>query len=327
MSDTTEVLLRNRLPLRPLGEHVLQGLRRQISVYQVITDGLPTEFPVLRSAERSAGNLPRQLTSLVGRDELVRQGAELVRDRQLVTLTGVSGVGKTRMALEIGAELAGEFPDGAWLVELAAVGDPGSIPAAITSVLRITPQGESPLIATIAAALAGQRLLLVIDNCAPLLKAAGAAIEMITGRSANVRVVATSREPLGMDAEAVLGVSRWGRPTAPNPTPSRCCRPGARRAPRLRHRRISTLIWASRAEMFVRQAENVLRPLILGQLCSSASACFSDWAGSDRGNFGHIPQGHGAVATCGCERVPVGAESHRGYGPLLSSATVEMRLG
>jgi predicted ATPase/DNA-binding CsgD family transcriptional regulator len=210
VSDTTEVLLRSRLSLRPLGEHALHGFRRQISVYQVIADGLPTEFPVLRSAERFAGNLPRQITSLIGRDELVRQVAELVRDRQLVTLTGVGGVGKTRMALEIGAELAGEFPDGAWVVELATVGHPGSIPAAIATVLGITPQGESPLIATIAAALAGQRLLLIIDNCEHLLKAAGAAIEMITGRSANVRVLATSREPLGLDAEAVLGVSPLG---------------------------------------------------------------------------------------------------------------------
>jgi predicted ATPase/DNA-binding CsgD family transcriptional regulator len=206
VSDTTEVLLRNRLSLRPLGEHVLRGLRGQISVYQVIADGLPTEFPVLRSAEQLAGNLPRQVTSLVGRDDLVRQGAELVRDRQLVTLTGVGGVGKTRMAVEVGAELAGEFPDGAWLVELAAVGDPGSIPAAIATVLGITPQGDTPLITTVAATLAGKRLVLIIDNCEHLLRAAGSAIETIVGRSGSIRVLATSREPLGADAETTLGV-------------------------------------------------------------------------------------------------------------------------
>ena len=210
VSDTTEVLLRNRLSLRPLGEHVLRGLRGRISVYQVIADGLPTEFPVLRSAERFEGNLPRQVSSLVGRDELVRQGAELVRGRQLVTLTGVGGVGKTRMALEVGAELAGEFPDGAWLVELAAVGYPEAIPAAIATVLGITPQGDMPLITTVAVALAGKRLLLVIDNCEHLLRAAGSVIEMIAGRSANARVLATSREPLGVAAEAVLGVSPLG---------------------------------------------------------------------------------------------------------------------
>ena len=207
VSDTAEMLLRNRLSLRPLGEHVLRGLRGRISVYQVVADGLRTEFPVLRSAEQFAGNLPRQVTSLVGRDDLVRHGAELVRDRQLVTLTGVGGVGKTRMALEVGAELAGEFPDGAWMVELAAVGDPGSIPAAIATVLGITPQGDTPLITTVAAALAGKRLLLVVDNCEHLLRAAGSAIEMIVGRSGNVRVLATSREALGVDAETVLGVS------------------------------------------------------------------------------------------------------------------------
>ncbi|MGH3258910.1 MAG: LuxR C-terminal-related transcriptional regulator [Streptosporangiaceae bacterium] len=130
-----------------------------------------------------------------------------MRDQQLVTLTGVGGVGKTRMALEVGAELAGEFPDGAWMVELAAVGDPGSIPAAIATVLGITPQGDTSLITTVAAALAGKRLLLVIDNCEHLLRAAGSAIEAIVGRSGHIRVLATSREPLGVDAEAVLGVS------------------------------------------------------------------------------------------------------------------------
>ena len=207
VSDTAEMLLRNRLSLRPLGEHVLRGLRGRISVYQVVADGLRTGFPVLRSAEQIAGNLPRQVTSLVGRDDQVRHGAEVVRDRQLVTLTGVGGVGKTRMAFEVGAELAGEFPDGVWLVELAAVTDPGSIPAAIATVLGITPQGDTPLITTVAATLAAKRLLLVVDNCEHVLKAARSAIEMIVGRSGNVRVLATSREALGVDGETVLDVS------------------------------------------------------------------------------------------------------------------------
>lgn len=136
----------------------------------------------------------------------MRDGAEVVRDRQLVTLTGVGGVGKTRMAFEVGAELAGEFPDGVWLVELAAVADPGSIPAAIATVLGIT-QADTPLITTVAATLAGKRTLLVVDNCEHVLTAAGAAIEMIVGRSGNVRVLATSREALGVDTETVLGVS------------------------------------------------------------------------------------------------------------------------
>ena len=83
--------------------------------------GSRTEFPVLRSVDHFAGNLPRQVSSLVGRDAEVDDVAELVRSQRLVTLTGVGGVGKTRLAIEVGAELAGEFDDGVWIVELAGV--------------------------------------------------------------------------------------------------------------------------------------------------------------------------------------------------------------
>ena len=154
VSDATEVLLRNRVTLRPLGEHRLRGLRGRMSVYQVVADGLPTEFPVLRSVDYFTGNLPQQLSSLVGREDVVAEVAELVRSSRLVTLSGVGGVGKTRLALEVGAEVAGEFPDGVWMVELASVGDPASVPAAIATVLGITPQGDAALIDTVADALA-----------------------------------------------------------------------------------------------------------------------------------------------------------------------------
>ena len=122
-----------------MGEHRLRGLRGRMAVYQVVHDGLPTEFPVLRSVDTFAGNLPQQLSSLVGREEVVEELAELVRSRRLVTLSGVGGVGKTRLALEVGAEVAGEFPDGVWMVELAPV-DSASVPAAVATVLGVTPR-------------------------------------------------------------------------------------------------------------------------------------------------------------------------------------------
>ena len=176
VSDATEVLLRDRVVLRPLGEHRLRGLRGRISVYQIVADGLATEFPVLRSVDPFAGNLPQQLSSLVGREQMVVDVADLTRSNRLVTLTGVGGVGKTRLALEVGAEVAGEFVDGVWLVELASIGDPASVPAAIATVLGITPQSGAALIDTVADALRGRRLLLVVDNCEHVLAAAGSAV-------------------------------------------------------------------------------------------------------------------------------------------------------
>jgi predicted ATPase/class 3 adenylate cyclase/DNA-binding CsgD family transcriptional regulator len=206
VSDATEVLLRNHMHLRPLGEHRLRGLRGRMSVYQVVVDGLPPDFPMLRSGEALRGNLTQQLSSLVGRDAVVEEVAELVRAHRLVTLSGVGGVGKTRLALEAGSELEAEFPDGAWIVELASVGDPDSVPAAVASVLGITPQGDAALMDTIAESLAGRRLLLVMDNCEHVLTAASSAIAAMLGRSRNVKILATTRETLMLDGESVFTV-------------------------------------------------------------------------------------------------------------------------
>jgi len=206
VSDATEVLLRDRVALRSLGEHRLRGLRGRMSVYQVVSDGLPTEFPVLRSDDHFTGNLPQQLSSLVGRENVVTEVAELARATRLITLSGVGGVGKTRLAIEVGGELAAEFPDGVWMVELASIGDPASVAAAVATVLGITPQGEAPLIDTVADALGGRRLLLVVDNCEHVLAAAGSAIETILARSRDVKIIATSREVLAVDGEKVLTV-------------------------------------------------------------------------------------------------------------------------
>jgi predicted ATPase/class 3 adenylate cyclase/DNA-binding CsgD family transcriptional regulator len=206
VSDATEVLLRNQVTLRSLGEHRLRGLRGRMAVYQVVHDGLPGEFPVLRGVDAFSGNLPQQLSSLLGRDAVVEEVAELVRSHRLVTLSGAGGVGKTRLALEAGAELAGEFPEGVWMVELAALGDPAGVPAAVATVLGITPQGDAPLIDTIAESLSGRQLLLVMDNCEHVVAAASAAIAAMLGRSRSIKVLATTRETLTLDGETVLTV-------------------------------------------------------------------------------------------------------------------------
>jgi predicted ATPase/class 3 adenylate cyclase/DNA-binding CsgD family transcriptional regulator len=206
VSETTAILLRRGIALRPLGGHRLRGLRGRMSVYQIVAAGLPTEFPVLRSVDCFEGNLPQQLSSLIGREDVVLEVAEQARSARLVTLSGVAGVGKTRLALEVGAELSGEFPEGVWMVELASVGDAASVPSAIATVLGITPQGDAPLIDVVSAALAGRRLLLVVDNCEHVLAAVTSAAEAILARSENVTLLATSRERLRVHGEVALAV-------------------------------------------------------------------------------------------------------------------------
>jgi predicted ATPase/DNA-binding NarL/FixJ family response regulator len=143
----------------------------------------------------------------VGRSQVVSEVAALVRSRPLVTLTGAAGIGKTRLALAVGAELEGEFPDGAWLVELAPVGDAEAVPDAIATALGITPQGGSGIIDTVAEALAGRRVLIVVDNCEHVLTAAAGAVGAILARSEVPRVLTTSREQLQMPGEEVLIVA------------------------------------------------------------------------------------------------------------------------
>ena len=159
------------------------------------------------SVEAGRGNLPRSTTTLVGRSRVLSEVASLVRSRPLVTLSGVGGVGKTRLALAVGAELAEEFPDGVWLVELAPVGDAEAVPDAIATALGITPQGGARVIDTVAEALAGRRVLIVVDNCEHVLAAAAEAIGEILARSDVPRVLATSREHLRAPGEALLTVS------------------------------------------------------------------------------------------------------------------------
>lgn len=159
------------------------------------------------SLEARHGNLPRTTTTLVGRAGTLDELAALVRSRQLVTLSGVGGVGKTRLALAVGAELADEFPDGTWLVELAPVGNADAVPDAIATALGITPQGDARVIDTVAEAVAGRRLLILVDNCEHVLTAAAEAIGEILARSDVPRILATSRERLPAPGETLLSVS------------------------------------------------------------------------------------------------------------------------
>ena len=130
----------NGLDLADLGEHRLRDLSGVEHLFQVRADGLGLEFPGLKTLNAVPGNLPMQATSFVGRGSEITDLVALVRAHRLVTLTGVGGVGKTRLALQVAAELVPDFEDGVWLEELAPVGDPAAVPDAVATALGITAQ-------------------------------------------------------------------------------------------------------------------------------------------------------------------------------------------
>jgi len=205
LAESTAGLL-SGVDLLDLGPRRLRDLPTAVELFQVQAPGLRTDFPPLRALDASPGNLRAATTSLIGRETEVAEIQAAVKAHRLVTLTGVGGVGKTRLALEVAVRLADEFPDGVWVFELAAVTDPAAVPDAVGSVLGITQQPGKSVSESVAAALEGRVRLLVIDNCEHVLDAAADLIGAVLAYSATVRVLATSREGLGVPDEQVWPV-------------------------------------------------------------------------------------------------------------------------
>ncbi len=205
VAESTAGLL-SGVELMNLGPRRLRDVANPITVFQLQAPGLRADFPSLRTLDSTPGNLRPAATSLIGRNSEVAEIATAVRSRRLVTLTGVGGVGKTRLAIEVASRLADEFPDGVWLFELAAVTDPAAVPDAVAAILGIIQQPGKGVSESVAAALEGRVRLLVFDNCEHILDAAADLIEAILRQSSTVRIIATSREGLGVVDEQLWPV-------------------------------------------------------------------------------------------------------------------------
>jgi predicted ATPase/class 3 adenylate cyclase len=199
---TVELVGDGEFAFSDLGQHRLRDLDRPMHVFQAGGGS----FPALGSLDRLPGNLPEQVTSFVGRQREVAELIGLVGAHRLVTLTGPGGVGKTRLAVQVAAELAVAFDDGVWLVELAPVGDPAAVAAAVATTLGVTPQAGSSVADSVAAALSGRQMLVVLDNCEHLLDAVADVVEAILARTTAVKVLATSREGLRAAGEQLWPV-------------------------------------------------------------------------------------------------------------------------
>jgi len=206
LSDVTHGLVREALPpgtqLRDMGEHRLKDLIRPEHIFQLVVSGLASEFPPLKTLDTQPNNLPLQLTSLVGREREVETVCSLLRkeDVHLLTLTGAGGTGKTRLSLQVGAELLEEYPGGVWFVELAALTDHTLVVSEIARTLGVVEQGGRPIIDTLKDYLREKKLLLILDNFEQVIQAAPQVGQLLQA-APQVKVLVTSRVPLKVRGE------------------------------------------------------------------------------------------------------------------------------
>jgi predicted ATPase/class 3 adenylate cyclase/Tfp pilus assembly protein PilF len=206
LSLTTQELVRDQSPpgveLSYLGEHRLKDLFRPERTFQLIASGLPAEFPPLRTLAGRPNNLPIQPTPLVGREREVEEvcGWLHSKDVRLLTLTGPGGTGKTRLALQVGADLLEGFADGVFFVSLAAVSDPELVPSTIAKPLGVKERAEQSLEESLEAYLQQKHMLLILDNFEQVLEGATVVGDLLGG-CPNLKVLATSRIPLRLYGE------------------------------------------------------------------------------------------------------------------------------
>jgi predicted ATPase/class 3 adenylate cyclase len=223
VSNATQQLVHDSLPegvtLQDLGEHRLKDLQRPERIFQVVAPGLPADFPPLKSLDNLPNNLPVQLTSFVGREREMEEVKRLLAPEsaqvpppagsaphpregtRLLTLTGPGGTGKTRLALQVAAQLLDSYPDGVWLVELAPVADALLVPQAVALALGVREVTGSSQTDRLVDHLRPKTTLLLLDNCEHVVEECARLVGALLGTCQHLSVLASSREPLGIGGE------------------------------------------------------------------------------------------------------------------------------
>jgi len=217
LSEAARLLIEDALPqgvaLRDLGQHRLRDLASPERIFQVVLEGLRAEFPPVRTLDVLPNNLPRQLSSFVGRTKELAEVKALLQRTALLTLTGSGGAGKTRLALQAAADLVEAFADGVWLVELTSLTDPTLVTQTTAMTIGVREE-HRPLIQTLVDYLKPRALLLVLDNCERLIASSAELVQTLLQECPQLRVLATSQEALGVRGETVYRVPSL---TMPNP--------------------------------------------------------------------------------------------------------------
>jgi predicted ATPase/class 3 adenylate cyclase len=207
VSAATERLVTSEVALLSLGEHRLKDLLQPEPLHQLAIPGLPSEFPALKTLGNRPTNLPVQPNPLIGREREVGEVTGLLREPtiRLLTLTGPGGSGKTRLALQVGAELLDEFPSGVFFVPLAPIRDPALVLPAISQILALREVPGEELAETLTAYLEQKQMLLVVDNLEQVVEAASDLVRLLAG-CPKLKLVVTSRERLRVRGERVYAV-------------------------------------------------------------------------------------------------------------------------
>jgi predicted ATPase len=186
--------------LRDLGQHRLRDIALPEHLHDLVIEGLPADFPPPRTLDARPNNLPLQLTSFVGREEEIAEVRRLLERARLLTLTGAGGTGKSRLAIQVAAELLPVFPDGCWFVDLASVTDPSLVPSVLAKALGVPVGAGRPILEAVQEQLRGQQLLLVVDNFEQVADA-GPVVEGLLAAAPAIKVMVTSRVVLSLRGE------------------------------------------------------------------------------------------------------------------------------
>jgi predicted ATPase/class 3 adenylate cyclase len=219
-AEALECELPSQASLRDLGDHRLKDLAQPERVYQLFGPGLPDAFPELRSLDHLSNNLPAQATSFVGREGVVAEIKALLEHHRLVTLVGTGGAGKTRCAIQVGAQLLDECSDGVWFAELAPISDRSLVTRVIARALNVQEAPNRPILDTLLAYLKRKCMFLIIDNCEHVIEEARHVVAAILHGSADVRILTTSRERLNVSGEQVYRMPSLSVPLRSTRPPS-----------------------------------------------------------------------------------------------------------
>ena len=210
LTEDTERAVAEAVPtdveLRDLGQHRLRGITEPVRIYQATHPRLAGEFPPLRAVEAFRHNLPTALTSFVGRAEEIAQAEKLLQSARMLTIVGAGGSGKSRLALRVASGTVDDFVDGAWLVELAPLRNAELIARTIGSALGIPEETGRDDLTSLVARLVDQELLLLLDNCDHLVSASGDVAGEILAQCPRIRIIATSRQRLGVHGETAFNL-------------------------------------------------------------------------------------------------------------------------